>query len=112
MRATEAVPILVGQQQWAAVWGAGGDQHHVMTLDVEVTLQVMINVPRNRREMAGPQHVGEMSNGQIVGLFIVQSSCSFHLALPPSQAPAGGADAREVPVANEYRYWLANDQAN
>ena len=74
VRATEAVPVLVGQQQRAAVGRAGGDQHHVVPLDVEVALQVVINVPSDRWQLAGPEHIGEVPNGQIVGLFVVQSS--------------------------------------
>jgi hypothetical protein len=74
VRATEAVPVLVGQQQRAAIGRASSDQHHVMTLDVEVPLEVMVDVPSDRRQMAATEHVGEVPNGQIVGLFVVQSS--------------------------------------
>ena len=52
VRATQAVPVFVGQQQRAAIGSAGGDQHHVMAGNVEVALQVVINIPSDGRQHA------------------------------------------------------------
>lgn len=88
--ATKAVPVLVGQQQGAAIGGACGDQHHVVPLEIEVALEVMVDVPGNRWQLAGSENVGEVPNGQIVGLFIIQSSCCVHLDSPAFSGVGGG----------------------
>ena len=92
VRATEAVPVLVGQQHGATIGSASRDQHHVVSGHVEVALQVMVDVPVDRREGARPQYISKMTDRQVVCLFVIQSSFRIHFELPLSQAPTGGVD--------------------
>ena len=72
--ATQAVPVFVGQQQGAAIGSSSRDQHHVVAGDIEVALQVVVDVPVDRRQRVGPQQFRKMTDRQVVCLFVIQSS--------------------------------------
>ena len=61
--ATQAVPILISEEQRAAVRCAGGDQDHVVSLEIEVTLEVMVTVPSDRRQLARSEQIGGVPHG-------------------------------------------------
>ena len=89
--ATQAVPVLVSEEQGATIGGASGDEDHVVAGDVEVPLQVVIDVPRDLRYRARPKQAGKVPQSNVVGLVIVQSVFVLrHLALLDRLGVAGG----------------------
>ena len=75
MAATKVVPVLVGHQQWAAIRCPCGDQHHVVPGHVEMTLQVVVDIPGDLGDGGRSEQIGQMTHRQVVGFFVVQSSC-------------------------------------
>ena len=114
-RAAQSGPIAVGQQQRHVIVGARCDEHHVRTGHVEMSLQVMAEVPRNDRRCSETEFVGNMAECPLLGCLIIQADHLDHLGLSLSGPrlvisacvvrPAGRLQCRTM-----YRSALADSQ--
>ncbi len=89
-RAAQSGPIAVGQQQRHVIVGAWCDEHHVRTGHVEMSLQVMVEVPRNDRRCPEAEFVGNVAECPLLGCLIIQADHFDHLGLSLSGLSSRG----------------------
>lgn len=86
---TEGVPLLLGEDSWRVVVVTWGDQHEVATVDIDMPLELVIDVPAHAVGAVAAHARREVTECSLVGLLVVQPSTPSHGMILFSGFPSG-----------------------